>query len=1082
MKTCPTCQHTYPDDFSLCPRDGAPLTAQASETEAQLAAGLSRRFRLVRRLGKGGMGTVFLAEQIGVGNRPVALKVLNRKLLDDPDFLLRFQNEAASTGRIHHPNVVTIYESAQSDDGTPYIAMEFLEGESLRELIKQRGALPLAEVAEILQQAAGGLNAAHKLGIIHRDLKPDNIFLTHGDEGELVVKVVDFGIAKLRESGMHTQTGTVLGTPAYMSFEQASGMRSDELDARSDVYSLGVVVYETLTGRTPFHSDTPVGYLRKHLMEEPPPFRAVKPGLPAPPRIESVVMKALAKDRSQRYGSVLEFAQEFAQAAEAGSHPAAQPEPQREAAKPEPYTTVKPAPKTIVPAALRDTVAAKAVPETAPPSRWKWLVIRSRWKRMGIVASVIWILGAGIYTLKVTSDQDVRTAVWAERTCLDIHNGQDPDNECQKRRNDYLDETLPNDRIAAAIVAFVPVPLVWGFVYLVLFLVRWIGRAATAHPSLRKWLFVGSLIFLIVATAGGYWFYTSYIHRPDFTRSNKTTLADAYHVTAFRNGAYIIEHKGHRLTARCRESLTWLDGPDKPGRPLDAHDCTYMSSWVGKSIGDDLMRQEQNELVFSPWKGEDTVQTADFLDITQDELIRTGSGLGPAREEVKSPPAATVPAGLKPKVEPPVKELGPKPRATRVNPKDGLKYVWIPPGTFLMGCSPGDSECLGWEKPSHRVTVTKGFWLGQTEVTVGAYRRFAGSIGAQMPPAPDFNAGWNHQDMPIVDVSWDDATAYCGWAGGRLPTEAEWEYAARGGSTEARYGPINEIEWYDENSGQKTHEVGQKRANGFGLYDVLGNVQEWVNDWYDLNYYQNSPSQDPTGPASGQFRVLRGGDWLDSPRRVRVSSRFWGVPRYWYLSRFRCAREPVVKPTAESGAPQTEAGQQGPIVESPAPKPPEMPRRGVFSSAQDSVPRTARDYYNELKAANNFNHYKDTYVCFSDDDIPSFTVISRGSDIIEEMKKSGAVPDKVILQAKDMLFVETYYKGVSNKTQLYEPVGKDGTDWNIEFNAPIHHGRMLYSIDWTTGRYRLSVYALDHSKTIPVKQGFGKCEVIHSGK
>ena len=393
MKTCPTCQKTYPDDFSLCPRDGAHLAAQATETEAQRAAGLSRRFRLVRRLGKGGMGTVFLAEQLGVGNRPVALKVLNRKLLDDPDFLLRFQNEAGSTGSIHHPNVVTIHESAQSDDGTPYIAMEFLEGESLHEVLKRRGALPVTEVAEILQQAAQGLNAAHKLGIIHRDLKPDNIFLTYPDDDvgaglvpahkvgnadmgraqdpplrPVVVKIVDFGIAKLRESATHTQTGMVLGTPAYMSYEQASGMRSDELDARSDIYSLGVVVYEMLTGRTPFHSDTPVGYLRQHLMEEPPPFHAVKSGLPVPPRIESVVMKALTKDRNQRYGSVLEFAQEFAQAAGAGSHLAAQPEPQRQAAtKRLPQTTVMPAAKTRVPAAVRDTVAAKAAPRTTPP-------------------------------------------------------------------------------------------------------------------------------------------------------------------------------------------------------------------------------------------------------------------------------------------------------------------------------------------------------------------------------------------------------------------------------------------------------------------------------------------------------------------------------------------------------------------------------------------------------------------------------------------------------------------------------------------------------------------------------------------
>jgi predicted Ser/Thr protein kinase len=179
MKICHTCQQTYSDDVEFCPRDGARLTPQATETEAQLAAGLARRFRLVRRLGQGGMGTVFLAEQIGVGNRPVALKVLNRKLLDDPDFLMRFQNEAGSTGRIHHANVVTIYESAQADDGTPYIAMEFLEGESLHEVLKRRGALPVSEVAEILQQAARGLNAAHKRGIIHREVKPDmKSFLT----------------------------------------------------------------------------------------------------------------------------------------------------------------------------------------------------------------------------------------------------------------------------------------------------------------------------------------------------------------------------------------------------------------------------------------------------------------------------------------------------------------------------------------------------------------------------------------------------------------------------------------------------------------------------------------------------------------------------------------------------------------------------------------------------------------------------------------------------------------------------------------------------------------------------------------
>jgi formylglycine-generating enzyme required for sulfatase activity len=226
---------------------------------------------------------------------------------------------------------------------------------------------------------------------------------------------------------------------------------------------------------------------------------------------------------------------------------------------------------------------------------------------------------------------------------------------------------------------------------------------------------------------------------------------------------------------------------------------------------------------------------------------------------------------------------------TRENPKDGLKYVWIPPGTFMMGCSPGDNECRDDEKPSHQVTVTRGFWMGQTVVTAGAYKRFAWATGHYMPFPPLFNNARTNENMPIVKVTWDDATAYCGWTGGRLPTEAEWEYAARGGSTQARYGNLHDIAWYHKNSGFKPHNVAQKRPNGFGLYDMLGNVREWVNDWYDQNYYQSSPSQDPTGPTHGLFRVERGGSWLDDPRVVRVSYRYGSSPGYGFDDfGFRC--------------------------------------------------------------------------------------------------------------------------------------------------------------------------------------------------
>jgi len=256
-----------------------------------------------------------------------------------------------------------------------------------------------------------------------------------------------------------------------------------------------------------------------------------------------------------------------------------------------------------------------------------------------------------------------------------------------------------------------------------------------------------------------------------------------------------------------------------------------------------------------------------------------------------------VSSGQESRVEAALADLGPTAGQVRENPKDGLKYVWVPPGSFTMGCSPGDNQCYDDEKPSHRVTLSKGFWIGQTEVTVGAYKRFAAAMGRQMPAAPSFNSGWANENMPIVNVTWGEAREYCTWwAGGRLPTEAEWEYAARAGSTEARYGDIDEIAWYGGNSGGQTHAVAQKRANGFGLFDTLGNVWEWVNDWYDEKYYQSSPSQDPAGSTSGQQRVLRGGSWLNLPMVVRVSYRGENYPGSRIdRNGFRCGGE-VVNP------------------------------------------------------------------------------------------------------------------------------------------------------------------------------------------
>lgn len=208
---------------------------------------------------------------------------------------------------------------------------------------------------------------------------------------------------------------------------------------------------------------------------------------------------------------------------------------------------------------------------------------------------------------------------------------------------------------------------------------------------------------------------------------------------------------------------------------------------------------------------------------------------------------------------------------------DGV-YVWVPPGSFMMGCTPGDIECVDDESPRHRVTLTRGYWMARTEVTVGQYRR----SGRSMPPEPrrSFNKGWASTEHPIVNVTWNEADAYCKAIGGRLPTEAEWERAARGGHDEWRYPWGSSIShenanYSDEQGGRDqwayTAPVGQFAPNDYGLFDMAGNVWEWTADWN--GEYPSSDATDPRGPTSGRYRVLRGGSWGVTARVLRVSDR-----------------------------------------------------------------------------------------------------------------------------------------------------------------------------------------------------------------
>ncbi len=280
----------------------------ADEVDAYVGKVLSDRYRILRKIGEGGMGTVYLAEHVLI-EKKVAIKILSEDLARKGDLVTRFMQEAKAASRIGHENIVDITDFGQTDAKSVFFAMEYLEGSDLATIIRQHSPMPIGRVQGIVNQICRALGAAHGKGIIHRDMKPENIFLIERDGRQDFVKILDFGIAKMSSlddaNERLTRTGMIFGTPEYMSPEQARGDRPDH---RVDIYALGCILYEMLTGDVPFHAETFMGILTKHMFETPDLPRARAPQAQIPPAVEAVVMRALAKNRDERYQSMREFA------------------------------------------------------------------------------------------------------------------------------------------------------------------------------------------------------------------------------------------------------------------------------------------------------------------------------------------------------------------------------------------------------------------------------------------------------------------------------------------------------------------------------------------------------------------------------------------------------------------------------------------------------------------------------------------------------------------------------------------------------------------------------------------------------
>ena len=897
--------------------------------------GLLGHYEVLQVLGQGAFGVVFKAFDEKL-HRMVAIKVMNPALAATSPPRKRFLREARSSAAVRHENIVAIH--AVEEQPVPYLVMEYIPGKTLQQWLDEHGPLDPTDVLKFGQQIAAGLSAAHAQGLIHRDIKPANILIDTSIEAR--IKITDFGLARAVDDASMTQSGLIAGTPMYMAPEQARGQT---LDHRADLFSLGTVLYTMASGRPPFRASNTIAVLKRVCEDTPRPVSEVIPG--SPKWLDEVIAKLHAKNPDERFQTAKEVADLLARCLSefqlTGKVVGVEqsvgwpPRPSEASQSVAVGSSQKQDGLGGHPTIMQSTVASH-VPEqpAAKSSRRQWRAI-DLWAFMALVA----LATVGVMSMFNRPISNWLNPAPPKLPNVEVAGGLEFDGKDDFVEVTPLDWSFPQFTVEASVTSahgsdngtIVSLSRVGD-------VEEWMSLIDGHQDDTRK--------RISGAQMKGKTPYTlAYGPLTTGVREHRALVFDGHKLHYYLNGVW----QGER-SASAHEGMMWKMQELKIG--CDRDDRRFFQGRIDQIRISKVARYSNNFTPTTRVASDGSTLALYNFDEGQGDALTDASGhghhgkiFGAAWATSKS--AESAPMRHDWPSDAPAPAIAPFDVAQAKKHQDewaaylkvpveytnsiGMKFCLIPPGEFTMGSTAAEIEvalkdtgeekvwqaCIKSEAPQHKVVLTQAIYLGVNEVTQADYEQVMGtnpSHFAAMGPGKDAVTGLDTTEHPVEQVSWNDAAEFCAklsqkeelkpfyfragetitslnGTGYRLPTEAEWEFACRAGTT-TKYSIGDQDDqlvracWLSTNSGGRTHTVRELKANPLGLYDIHGNVWEWVEDAWEPTYHSQfteNPAINPNSQSSaGTRRVFRGGGWYGPASHCRSSLRHSYTPTVRY--------------------------------------------------------------------------------------------------------------------------------------------------------------------------------------------------------